>query len=78
MSLRSRESSFACEEAVDKEVERQLPPTFSLLDLVACLCKMHPVVCLIDEAATSSSSRVFLLKKTSLLLQKSELFSLDN
>jgi hypothetical protein len=31
------------------------PPTFSLWDLVACLCKMLPVGCLVDEAATSSS-----------------------
>jgi hypothetical protein len=36
-------------------VERQLPPTFSLWNLLACLCKMLPVGCLIDEAATSSS-----------------------
>jgi hypothetical protein len=55
MSPPSRESSFACEEAVDKEVERQLPPAFSLWNLVVCLCKMLPVGCLIDEAATSSS-----------------------
>ncbi len=55
MSLSSRESSFACEEAVDKEVERQRPPTFSLWDPVGCLCKMLTVGCFIDEAATSSS-----------------------
>jgi hypothetical protein len=55
MSLPSRQSSFACEEAVDKDMEKDLPPTFSLWDLVPCLCKMLPVACWIDEAATSSS-----------------------